>query len=184
MLETTAKNEPNAAIKRLEKIDIFLTPEILKQLQETIDYLVECKTLSRQMRIEEEVDRTLLQKAIRSLPKATTLSIAARPRRLPRCGGIPGTRKVSENSERAPLGNGGRPWQGMSSTPTNLRASNCPAPLSCAWHKGCPAMIGGTISWIWMRWSEWCFEGVRKKPLPRRRVEGEIPSEKLLGERL
>jgi hypothetical protein len=40
-----------------------------------------------------------------------------RPRSLPGCGCIPGTRKVSEKSERSPLGNGGRPWQGMSLTP-------------------------------------------------------------------
>jgi sulfonate transport system substrate-binding protein len=79
MLETIAKNEPNAAIKRPEEIDISLTPEILKQLQETIDYLVERKILSRQMRIEEEVNRMLLQKAIKSFPEANLQSFQPPP---------------------------------------------------------------------------------------------------------
>lgn len=70
ILETIARNEPNATIKKPEEVDIFLTPEILKRLQETVEYLVERKILSRQMRIEEEVNGTLLQKAIKSLPEA------------------------------------------------------------------------------------------------------------------
>jgi hypothetical protein len=80
-----------------------------------------------------------------------------RPRRLPRCGRIPGTRKVSEDSERSPLGNGGRPWQGMSPTPTNLRASDCPAPSSCVWHKGCLAQWRGRIKE--KEWGEKYFIG-------------------------
>jgi hypothetical protein len=77
----------------------------------------------------------------------TAAPLLPRPRRLPRCGRIPGIRKVSENSKRSPLGNGGCPWQGMSPTPTNLRTSDCPAPSSCAWHKGCPAQWRGRIKY-------------------------------------
>jgi hypothetical protein len=80
-----------------------------------------------------------------SLLKALTTPFPPRSRRLPRCGRITGTRNVSENSERSPLGNGGRPWQGMSPIPTNLRASDCPAHSSCAWHKGCPAQWRGRM---------------------------------------
>lgn len=68
MLETISKNEHNATVKRPEEVDISLTPEILKQAQETIDYLSERKILTRHMKIEEEVDGSLLQKAMNSLP--------------------------------------------------------------------------------------------------------------------
>jgi sulfonate transport system substrate-binding protein len=67
MLETIARNEPNATVKRPEDVDISLTPEIVKQAQETVDYLAERKILARDMKIEEEMDGSLLQKAMNSL---------------------------------------------------------------------------------------------------------------------